>query len=112
MEEKYETLRKMGTWKLIKPPPSVNIVGSKWTYKAKKDASGTIIHKKARLVAQGFLQVPEIDYFDTFAPVTTCLLSIYTVLALTVPLDMEAHQINIKGAYLYGTLDTNKVIYM
>ena len=25
---------------------------------------------------------------------------------------MEAHQIDIKGAYLYGTLDPDKVIYM
>ena len=88
-----------------------HIVGLKWTYKAKKDASSTIVHKKARLVAQGFLQVPGIDYFDIFAPVTS-LTSICIVLALTVTLDMEAHQINIKGAYLYGTLDTNKVIYM
>ena len=111
MEEKYETLRKMGTWKLIKPPPSVNIVGSKWTYKAKKDASGTIIHKKARLVAQGFLQVPGVDYFNTFAPVAH-LTSICMVLALTAHLDMEAHQIDIKGAYLNGTLNPNEVIYM
>ena len=111
MEKEYKTLQKMGTWKLIKPLPSTNIVGLKWTYKAKKNASDTIVHKKARIVAQGFLQVQGIDYFDTFAPVT-CLTSICIVLALTVPLDMEAHQINIKGAYLYRTLDTNKVIYM
>lgn len=101
----------MGTWKLIKPLPSVNIIGSKWTYKAKKDASGTIVCKKARLVAQGFSQVPGVDYFDMFAPVA-CLTSIHTVLALAACLDMEAHQIDIKGAYLYGTLNTNKVIYM
>ena len=111
MEEEYETLRKMGTWKLVKPPPGVNIVGSKWTYKAKKDASGAVVRKKARLVAQGFSQVPGVDYFDTFAPVA-CLASIRTVLALAARLDMEAHQIDIKGAYLYGTLDPDEVIYM
>ena len=104
-------MQKMGTWKLIKPPPSVNIVGSKWTYKAKKDASGAIVYKKARLVAQGFSQVPGVDYFNTFAPVAH-LASIRTVLALAAHLDMEAHQIDIKGAYLYGTLNPNKVIYM
>ena len=32
MEEEYETLQKMGTWKPIEPLPGTNIVGSKWTY--------------------------------------------------------------------------------
>ena len=111
MEEEYETLQKMGTWKLVKPPPGVNIIGSKWTHKAKKDTSGAIVCKKARLVTQGFSQVPGVDYFNTFAPVA-CLTSIHTVLALAAHLDMEGHQIDIKGAYLYGTLDPSEVIYM
>ena len=69
MEEEYMTLMEMGTWRLVKLPPGANIIGSKWTYKAKKDVAGTVIWKKAHLVAQGFLQVPGVDYFDTFTPV-------------------------------------------
>lgn len=63
------------------PPAGANIVGSKWVYHAKKDAAGNIIHYKARLVAQGFSQVPGVDYFDTFAPVAK-LASIRAVLAM------------------------------
>ena len=66
---------------------------------------------KACLVAQGFSQVPGVDYFDMFAPVAT-LSSICTVLATAAHLDYELHQINIKGAYLNGELNDDEVIYM
>ncbi|KZV84359.1 reverse transcriptase, partial [Exidia glandulosa HHB12029] len=49
---------------------------------------------KARLVAQGFSQVPGVDYFDTFAPVAK-LASIRVVLAMAARLDLELHQIDI-----------------
>ena len=39
-------------------PPGTNVVGSKWEFKAKKDASGDVILRyKARPVAQGFSPV-------------------------------------------------------
>ena len=60
---------------------------------------------------QGFLQVPGIDYFDTYAPVAK-LASIQTVLALATHLNLKLHQIDIKGAYLNGELNDDKAIYM
>ena len=79
--EELTTLCEAGTWELIDPPSGANIVGSQWVFKAKKDADGNIAHKKARLVTQGFLQIPGIDYFDTYAPVAHLAL-IWTILAL------------------------------
>ena len=111
MKEKYTILTDMGTWRLEAAPPSANIIGSKWTYKAKWDASGAVICKKACLVAQGFLQVPGVDYFDTFTPVA-CLSSICTVLALATHYNMELHQIDIKRAYLNGEPTSDETIYM
>jgi len=111
MHEELTMLSNAGTWELIEPPENVNIVGFKWVYKAKKDAAGNIVRYKTRLVAQGFSQVPGIDYFDTFAPVAK-LTSIWTVLAIAAAQDFEIHQIDIKGAYLNGKLNQNKVIYM
>ena len=58
-----------GTWELVDAPNGVNIVGSKWVFRAKKDVARNVAHYKAWLVAQSFSQVPSVDYFDTFAPV-------------------------------------------
>jgi len=77
----------------------------------KKDAVGNVVHYKAHLVAQGFSQVPGVDYFDMFAPVTK-LASIRMVLTLAAAKDMEIHQIDIKGAYLNGELTDQETIYM
>jgi hypothetical protein len=111
IHEELETLRKAGTWELTDAPPDANIVGSKWVFRAKKDAAGNVIRYKARLVAQGFSQVPGVDYFDTFAPVAK-LASIRAVLAIAAAEDLEMHQIDIKGAYLNGILTDREVIYM
>ena len=111
LAEELTTLHEAGTWEIVEPPPGVNIVGSKWVFKAKKDAEGNVARKKARLIAQGFSQIPGIDYFDTYAPVAQ-LASIQTILALAARNDMELHQIDIKGAYLNGKLNENEVIYM
>jgi Reverse transcriptase (RNA-dependent DNA polymerase) len=80
-------------------------------WRIKKNAAGEVERFKARLVAQGFTQVPGVDYFDTFAPVAK-LSSVRTVLALAARQDLEIHQVDIKSAYLNGVLEDNEVIYM
>jgi Reverse transcriptase (RNA-dependent DNA polymerase) len=69
IHEELATLREAGTWELTEAPKDANIVSSKWVFHAKKDATGIVAHYKARLVAQGFSQVPGVDYFDTFTSV-------------------------------------------
>jgi Reverse transcriptase (RNA-dependent DNA polymerase) len=62
-------------------------------------------------VAQELLQVPDINYFDMFAPIA-CLLSIYAVLSIVAINNYEIHQINIKRAYLNSILTSDEVIFM
>lgn len=111
IHEELALLKEAGTWRLVDPPTDANIVGSKWVFRAKKDAAGNVVRYKARLVAQGFSQVPGVDYFDTFAPVAK-LASIRTTLAEAAALDWDIHQIDIKGAYLNGELTDDEKIYM
>ena len=111
IHEELETLKAAGTWDLVEAPKGANVVGSKWVFRAKKDATGKIIRYKARLVAQGFSQIPGVDYFDTFAPVAR-LASIRAVLAFAASEDLATGQIDIKGAYLNGELTDTENIYM
>eukprot|EP00253_Pinus_taeda_P031951 PITA_31951 len=46
------------------------MVSSRWIYKVKQAADGSVEKHKAIFVAIGFSQLEEIDYEDTFSPVT------------------------------------------
>jgi hypothetical protein len=81
IQEEIDRMQRNETWTLVKPPPGVNIIGSKWTYLMKRDAENNPIKVKARLVAQGFSQVPGVNFNETFAP-TANLESICLILAL------------------------------
>ena len=67
MEEEHRTLREAKTWEVVDMPKDANVVGLKWVFQAKKDAAGNMVRYKARLMAQGFSQIPGVDYFNTFA---------------------------------------------
>lgn len=69
IHKELAVLKAAGTWELVDAPQNANIIGSKWVFHAKKDATGHVERYKARLVTQGFSQVPRVDYFDTFASV-------------------------------------------
>ena len=57
-------------WELVDLPPAVKTIGCRWIFKKKLKPDGSIDKYKARLVAKGYNQKKDIDYFDTFAPVT------------------------------------------
>ena len=50
-------------------PKDVNVIETKWIFKNKMDENGVIVKNKARLVAQGFKKIEEIDFDETFASV-------------------------------------------
>ncbi|XP_020684929.1 uncharacterized protein LOC110101390 [Dendrobium catenatum] len=70
MSAKFQALQQQGTCELVQPPKSQTILGCKWIYKTKRNSDGTIARYKARLVAQGNRQEYDIDYTETFSPVT------------------------------------------
>jgi hypothetical protein len=111
IEEELATLEAAGTWRLEEAPPGANIIGSRWVFRAKKNAAGNTARHKVRLVAKGFTQVDGVDYEDTYAPVAR-LPSSRAIIAMANRLDLELHQVDIKGAYLNGELKDNEVLYM
>ena len=62
-----------------------------------------MILNKARLVAQGYSQMEEVDYDETFAPVAHTK-SIRIPLALAYHLKFKLYQMDIKTAFLNGFL--------
>jgi hypothetical protein len=69
MDQKITMLNQAQTWITVPHLEGKNIVGSKWVFRIKHKADGSIEKYKARLVACGFTQVFGEDYYDTFSPV-------------------------------------------
>jgi histone deacetylase 1/2 len=65
MDNEYTALINNKTWRLVPAPKGKNIIGSKWVYKVKRKADGSVDRYKARLVAKGYKQRYGLDYEDT-----------------------------------------------
>ena len=105
----YDSLLSNHTWDLVPLPEGKNVVGSRWVFKVKRNADGSVERFKARLVAQGYSQSQGVDYQEVFSPVVRYS-SIRSLLAVANICDWEVHQMDVKTAFLQGDLD--KEIYM
>ena len=70
MEAEYAAHIENGTWRIVPMRPGMNVVGSRWVFKVKRNSDGSVDRFKARFVAQGFLQREGVDYTATFSPVS------------------------------------------
>src|SRR6266446_4140937 len=111
MDKKISTLEQASTWSTIPRPTNKNIISSKWVFRIKRKADGTIDKYKARLVARGFTQIYGINYFDTYSPVAK-MASFRTILAMAACLDWDIESFDFNGAYLNATLDDDEELYM
>ena len=82
MLEKYESVVHKNVWDVVLRPEDKSVVSSRWIYKVKQDANGSVEKHKARFVACGFSQVDGIDYDKTFAHVARYS-SIRSILSLS-----------------------------
>ena len=69
MQTEIDSLYDSGVWDLIPLPEGRKAVGSKWVYKVKRNADGSVERCKVRIVAQGYSQREGLDYDETFSPV-------------------------------------------
>ena len=58
---------KNDVWEVVSRPEGKSKVTSRWLYKIKHDADGSIEKFKAQCVARGFSQEEGVDYEETFA---------------------------------------------
>jgi len=109
MNEEISSLAENNVWKLVNLPPNCKAIGSRWVFRVKQKADGSVDRYKARLVARGFTQRAGVDYDETFSSVAR-FDTIRSVLSVAATERMFVSQFDVKTAFLYGTLDED--IYM
>lgn len=101
MQDELLQFKRNNVWYLTPRPAGVNVIGTKWIFKNKSDASGVVVRNKARIVAQGYTQVEGIDFDETFAPVAR-LESVRMLLVIACLRKFKVFQMDVKTAVLNG----------
>jgi hypothetical protein len=103
MHEELENFVTNQVWTLVEPLRDVNVIGIKWVFKNKQGEDGEIVRNKSRLVAQGFSQVEDLDFGETFAHVAR-LEAIRILLAFAASKGFKLYQMDVKSAFLNGVI--------
>ncbi|GKD77223.1 putative ribonuclease H-like domain-containing protein [Tanacetum coccineum] len=104
MQDKLLQFRLQKVWRVVDLPKGKHAIGTKWVYRNKKDERGIVVINKARLVAQGYTKEEGIDYDEVFAHVSR-IEAIRLFLAYASFMGFIVYQIDVKSAFLYGTIE-------
>ena len=107
--KEIQSLVDNGTWELTKLPEGRKAIGSRWGFKIKRNADGSIDRYKGRVVAKGFSQRPGFDLTETYAP-TAKWDAIRLILAIAAIEDLLLESVDISCAYINADLDAE--VYM
>jgi hypothetical protein len=80
------------------------VVSSKWIFKIKHTADGSIEKYKDRFVARGFSQKEGIEYEETFSLISRYTL-IITITALASKMKWGLHHMDMKPTFLNGVIE-------
>nr|GEU35931.1 hypothetical protein [Tanacetum cinerariifolium] len=103
VQEEFLQFKLLNVWTLVDLPHGKRAIGTKWVYRNKRDQGGIVVRNKARLVAQGHRQEDGIDYNEVFTHVAR-IEAIRLFLAYASFMDFTVYQMDIKTAFLYGTI--------
>eukprot|EP00940_MAST-03C_sp_MAST-3C-sp2_P003302 g3302.t1 len=105
MDAELNQLKEKDVFEVVDYPKGATVVGSRFVLKTKLTADGRFDKRKSRLVAQGFSQIPGVDFdpAQVFSPVIGTT-SLRMLLALATIWDFELHVVDVKGAYLNAKL--------
>jgi hypothetical protein len=109
MKDEVSSLEAHGTW-MLTPFARQNVLPVRWLFTKKMSPAGQVERYKARFVVKGFKQRPGLEYTDVYAPVTSKT-TLRVLLAAVVSRKMYIRQLDIKTAFLLGTLDPELDLY-
>jgi hypothetical protein len=110
IEVELNSLKKIKMFtEVIPTPPRTFPVGFKWVFAHKGNKNNEVVRYKARLVAQGFTQRPDIDFNETYSPVMNGVTFRYLI-SLAIQKHLSLQLMDVMDAYLYGSIDSD--IYM
>ena len=103
MKDEMKSMKDNGVWDLVELPKCIKPIGCKWIFKTKQNSKGNIARYKARLVAKCFTQKEDIDYNETFSPISSND-SFRIIMALVAHYDLKLHQMDVKTAFLNSNM--------
>jgi hypothetical protein len=104
MVEEHQSIMKNEVWEIVPRPKEKSVVISKWVYKIKHAADGSMNKYKARFMARGFSQKEGEDYDETFAPVARYT-SIRSIISLVASMGWNLHKMDVKTTFLNGAIE-------
>lgn len=110
MDDEYDSLIENNTWKVVPKPKDRKILSSRWVFKRKLGADGSVKRHKARFVVRGFTQIYGLDFDETYASVVKA--PCYRLLfALQARFGWKCRQMDIKTAFLNGGIEHEIYVY-
>jgi Reverse transcriptase (RNA-dependent DNA polymerase) len=104
MDEEIKSMYDNKVWDIVPLLEGVNPISYKWIFKTKNDSECNVERYKARLVAKVFIQKEDIDFTETFSPVSTED-SFRIIMTLVTHFDLELHQMDVKTTFLNDDID-------
>jgi hypothetical protein len=89
------------------------LIGTKWVFKVKNEHDGTV-HHKSRVNLLGYMQVPGVDYTESFSPVATDT-TVRAAIATMLYCEDEGwtiEMIDIEAAFLNADLESDEPVYV
>lgn len=67
MKEEMEAISRNNTWELSTLLEGKKAIGLKWVFKSKFNPDGTLLRKKARIIAKGYSKIEGVDFIEIFS---------------------------------------------
>jgi len=104
IEAEHRAIVDNGMYHLVPIPPGHKPIKTRWMFKIKRKADGSVDCYKARWIARGFTKSWGINYDETFALVVRKD-NLRTLLALALIHGLEIQQMDVDTAFLNAELE-------